>query len=285
MTIKKLLLHSSNYPPLLREIPDPPKALYYLGQDISVLSIPSLAVVGSRKVSHYGKTVTELLASQLARGGISITSGLALGVDSIAHKAALETQGLTIAVLPCGLDRIYPSSHTTLAKQILLNGGLIVSEYPSGIAPMKHHFIARNRIISGLCKGVLITEAAERSGSLHTANFALEQGRDVFAVPGPITSSMSLGTNNLIKLGAVPVTSSEDIFSFFGLEFSTTKTHSTGNGAAELSIIKQLQSGIIESDLLLLATELSPDQFYDSITKLEIKGQIKSIGNNQWGLL
>ncbi len=285
MTIKKLLLHSSNYPPLLREIPDPPKALYYLGQDISVLSIPSLAVVGSRKVSHYGKTVTELLASQLARGGISITSGLALGVDSIAHKAALETQGLTIAVLPCGLDRIYPSSHTTLAKQILLNGGLIVSEYPSGIAPMKHHFIARNRIISGLCKGVLITEAAERSGSLHTANFALEQGRDVFAVPGPITSPMSLGTNNLIKSGAIPVTSSEDIFSFFGLEFSTTKTHSTDNSAAELSIIKQLQSGIIESDLLLLATELSPDQFYDSITKLEIKGQIKSIGNNQWGLL
>ncbi len=285
MTIKKLLLHSSNYPPLLREIPDPPKALYCLGQDISVLSIPSLAVVGSRKVSHYGKTVTELLASQLARGGISITSGLALGVDSIAHKAALETQGLTIAVLPCGLDRVYPSSHTTLAQQILLNGGLIVSEYPSGIAPMKHHFIARNRIISGLCKGVLITEAAERSGSLHTANFALEQGRDVFAVPGPITSPMSLGTNNLIKSGAIPVTSSEDIFSFFGLEFSTTKTHSTDNSAAELSIIKQLQSGIIESDLLLLVTELSPDQFYDSITKLEIKGQIKSIGNNQWGLL
>lgn len=283
MIIKKLSLHDSSYPPLLREIPDPPKTLYCLGSDISILLDPALAIVGSRKVSYYGKTVTEQLTSQLTGKGINIVSGLALGVDSIAHKAALEARGLTIAVLPCGLDRVYPSSHTALAKQILASGGLFVSEYPPETTPMKHHFIARNRIVSGLCKGVLITEAAQRSGSLHTANFALEQGREVFAVPGPITSPTSAGTNNLIKSGATPVTKPEDILDAFGLAYSPC-TNPTGSNAAEQLILDQLKLGVAESELLMLATNLSAGQFSDTITRLEIKGYIKPVGTNQWGL-
>src|SRR5690606_28976050 len=153
-----------------------------------------------------GRAVTYKFASELAARGVVIVSGLALGVDSIAHEACIGSGSKTIAVLPVGLEKIYPTSHTHLAKKISQGNGLLVSEYPSGTDPRRENFIARNRIIAALAEGVLITEAAENSGSLHTARFAIELGLPVLAVPGPINSSTSVGTNNLIKAGAIPVT-------------------------------------------------------------------------------
>src|SRR3989344_6441886 len=181
MKIKKLAPRSPEFPEKLRQIPQPPKELFYLCQDINkIWERPAVAVVGSRKVTPYGRQVTTKLARELASSGIVIVSGLALGVDGLAHEAALEAGGLTVAVMPCGLNRIYPAAHHSLARRILLAGGALISEYPETNEPRDFQFVARNRLVAGLSRGVLITEAAEKSGSLHTANFALEQGKEVF---------------------------------------------------------------------------------------------------------
>src|SRR5688572_6641342 len=219
MNNNKITLSTSDVPEKLRNIPNPPKQLFVIGKNVNeLLNKPCVTIVGSRKVSAYGRAVTMGLAGELAKSGIVIISGLALGVDSLAHKAALDVGGLTVAVLPSGVDKIYPAAHFGLAKQILQQGGALVSEYPDGTPPLKHQFIERNRIASGLGDALLITEAAEKSGTLHTANFALEQGRPVLAVPGNITSPTSAGTNNLIKAGATPVTGVQDVLLALGLE-------------------------------------------------------------------
>ena len=179
MKINKVTLNANALPGVLRHISDSPQKLYVWGNLTPLLAKPRLAVVGSRKVTPYGKAVTSDLVRTVAGQGVVIISGLALGVDALAHKAALEAGGYTIAVLACGLDKPYPSTHRQLARQILERGGALVSEYPEGTPPLQHQFIERNRLVSGLSDGVLITEAAEKSGTLHTANFALDQGKTV----------------------------------------------------------------------------------------------------------
>ncbi len=286
MKIHKITLSTSDVPEKLRNIPMPPKQLFVMGNDVKeLLERPCVTIVGSRKVSAYGKAVTLSLAGELAKSGVVIISGLALGVDSLAHKAALDAGGLTIAVLPSGVDRIYPATHYSLAMQILQQGGALVSEYPDGTPPMKHQFIERNRLASGLGDAVLITEAAEKSGSLHTANFALEQGKPVLAVPGNITSPTSGGTNNLIKTGATPVTSVHDVFHALGLELSEKKSEAPhSNNPHEQTLLDLLYSGIDDGTELLNKSGLDVSLFNQTLTMLEIRAQIRPLGNNRWAL-
>ena len=212
MKIKEIYNGNEEYPEQLREIFDPPLKLYVLGNK-TLLKQKGVAIVGSRKPTEYGKKVALQFSKQLSEKGINIISGLALGIDTYAHLGSLQSggSGKTIAVLGSGLDEVYPKQNIELAKQIISLGGCIVTEYPLKTKPEKLHFPQRNRIISGLSKGVLVVEASEKSGSLITVDFALEQGRDVFVIPGNIFSNTSVGTNNLIKQGAKLVTNYEEI--------------------------------------------------------------------------
>lgn len=280
-----LTLNSPLFPEYLRNIPTPPKQLYYLGDLESMLDKPRLAIVGSRKVSAYGRSVTVAMSKQAAEQGIVIVSGLALGVDGFAHQGALEARGKTVAVMACGLDKIYPATHRGLAQQILEQGGAIVSEYPLGTAPYKTNFLERNRIISGLSDAVLITEAALRSGSLNTANNALEQGRSVLAIPGNISSELSAGTNNLLKLGATPVTELSDILTAMNLEATAKERNILGSTAEETAVLTLLVSGVTEASELLLHSRLEARSFNQTLTMLEITGKIRPLGAGHWGLV
>ncbi len=259
-----------------------------LGQDMAeIMARPRVAIVGSRKVTAYGRSVTEKLASELAAQGIVIVSGLALGVDSIAHKAALDAGGITVAVLPSSLSAIYPSAHRQLAKRIVNEGGALISEYPDGTESFKQNFIERNRLVSGLSDAVLITEAAQGSGTLHTARFAKQQGRPVLAVPGNITSPMSYGTNYLIKQGATVVTDSKDILDILG--FATRKSHTSvapliRENPNEQHVLELIISGVHDGGELLEKSNLDVVVFNQTLTMLEITGAVKNQGNNQWML-
>ena len=198
-----------DYPYLLSEIKDRPKKLYVLG-NIEILKRKSIAIVGCRDCSNYGKEIAGKIAYNLAKKNIIIVSGLARGIDTYAHIGTLNAKGKTIAVVAHGLDMIYPKENYNLAKMIVRSGGVIVSEQPIGIKPIPENFPKRNRIISGLSTGTIVVEAREKSGSLITANFALEQGRNLYAVPGSIFSINSIGTNNLIKNGAEVITNCTD---------------------------------------------------------------------------
>ena len=279
-----LTLQSPLFPESLRNIPVPPKQLYILGDIDAALAKPKLAIVGSRKVTPYGKAVTLKLSREAAEQGIVIVSGLALGVDGLAHQGALEAGGTTIAVLPCGLDQIYPRTHHHLAKQILEQGGVLVSEYPFDTQPYKTNFLARNRIISGLSDAVLIPEAAIRSGSLNTANHALEQGRTVMAVPGNITSELSGGSNNLIKSGAAPITELSDILSAMDLVASHNKQAPMGTNAQETMLLQLLIDGVSDASELLHRSELETQLFNQTLTMLEITGKIRPLGAGHWGI-
>lgn len=286
MKVKNLTIHNSAYPSVLKTIPGAPERLFYLGAEpASWLERPRVAVVGSRGVTTYGRQVTTQLVGELAERGIVIVSGLALGVDGIAHTACLEAGGATVAVLANGLDKIYPASHTQLARRILEQGGSIMSEYPAGTPALKQHFIARNRIVAGLAQALLITEATEKSGTLHTARFALEQGRDVLVVPGNITSPNSVGTNNLIRAGAIPVTSVADILYALGAEHLPAEpVRRRGETAEEQAIIDLLYAGVADGHELLTRAGLAPVQFNQTLTMLELSGKIRPLGNNQWSL-
>ena len=219
-----LRLCDAEYPPMLKEIPDPPPVLYVRGQ-LACLHTPQLAMVGSRNASPMGRETAHGFARQLAQQGLTITSGLALGIDGAAHEGALAGQGLSIAVTGTGLDRVYPARHRKLAEQILQQGAM-VSEFAIGTPPLAENFPRRNRIVSGLSMGVLVVEAAIRSGSLITARMALEQGREVFAIPGSIHSSLSKGCNNLLRQGAKLVETAADIFDELGFygDFQSQQT-------------------------------------------------------------
>lgn len=283
--VKKLTLKSNEYPAMLRDIPSPPAKLYVLGNLESLRKARRLSVVGSRHVSPYGKQVTMRLTQGIASRGVAIISGLALGVDALAHRAALDAGARTIAVLACGLDHFYPSTNARLAREILDSGGAIISEYPEGMPPLRENFIARNRIVSGLGEALLITEAAAKSGTLHTANFALDQGRTVMAVPGNITSSQSEGTNNLIKTGAVPVTNTSDILLALGMnERPGEAAEIIGNTKQEVIILKLLSSGVTEGSDLLVQSRLNPAEFNQTLTMLELDGKIIPLGADNWGL-
>jgi DNA processing protein len=206
-----LILDDGSYPALLREIADPPITLYVLGAWEECLTVPCIGVIGSRLCSTYGTNAAEMLARDLASAGICIISGLARGIDTSAHRGAMRAGGKTVAVLGTGIDGAYPKENTRLIKEIIDSGGAVVSQFPLGTPPLKDNFPYRNRIISGLCLGVLIVEASERSGSLITARLAMEQNREVMAVPGNITSANSYGTNYLIKSGAKLVQQWQDV--------------------------------------------------------------------------
>lgn len=286
MKVKNLTISDDAYPSKLRDIPSPPKELFYMGTEPSSwLDRPKVAIVGSRGVSAYGQQVTARLATELAERGVVIVSGLALGVDGIAHQACLQAGGITVAVLANGLDKIYPASHTQLALRVLEQGGTIISEYEAGTPGFKQNFIARNRIVAGLADALLITEATDRSGTLHTAKFALEQGRDVLAVPGNITSPNSVGTNNLIKSGATPVTSIDDImYVLDATHLPAEKVRRRGDTAEEQGVIDLLYGGVSDGHELLTRSDLPPVQFNQVLTMLEISGKIRALGNNQWSL-
>jgi DNA processing protein len=282
-----LTLQLSQLPDTFKELSQPPKHLYASNSQLeSLLKRPRIAVVGSRHASPYGKNVTTQLVRELVRQGVVIVSGLALGIDSIAHTTCVEEGGATIAVLPCGLDRIYPSSHTRLGHQIQQHNGVLVSEYPLYTEPMKYNFIARNRIIAALSNAVLLTEAAVKSGSLHTVNFALELGLSVLAVPGNITSKTSEGCNNLIRSGASLVTNIQDIFDALGWGNARNNATTEINPANEQErvILELLRSGVCDGSILLNKSGLNVAAFGLTLSMLEITGKIKSTGNNTWSL-
>ncbi len=278
-----ITLHSPLYPPLLKEIHNPPKLLYYRG-NLDRLSDPHcLGVVGSRKPSAYGKIMTKRLVESLATNGITIISGLAYGIDAIAHQSALDAvadRGLTIAVLACGLDSpsIYPYAHNRLAETIINAGGLLLSEYPPGTPALPHHFVLRNRIIAGLSKGVLITECGLKSGALITTKHALEQNRDIYALPGPVNSSMSTGPNHLIKQGAQLITEADDILLNFGI--SPQISHQTIISSANLTnqqdkVLQCLQIAKSPDDIRA-DTGLAIAEINTILTILEINGLIEN---------
>src|SRR6185312_7186691 len=208
---------SPRFPPLLRAIHDPPAGLFLRGGAApELLARPAVAIVGARAASGYGASVARNLGRELAAAGLVVVSGLARGIDAEAHRGALETPGTTVAVLGCGIDRDYPAAHAELARRVA-DAGLIVSEYAPGVEPAPWRFPARNRIVAGLCAATVVVEARERSGALITADLALEEGREVFAVPGEIRSALSAGTNALLKLGASPLTDAADVLDVYGL--------------------------------------------------------------------
>ena len=264
-----------------------PKIVYFQGTlpDTRRLSV---AIVGTRRPTPYGVEVTQRLASELASRGIVIISGLALGIDAIAHRATLDAGGTTLAVLGSGVDKFTPYRNARLGQEIVDKGGAVLSEYEPYSIPYASNFIERNRIVSGLADAVIVTEAALHSGTMSTVGHALEQGREVFAVPGPITSPMSAGTNAMIRSGAHIVTGIEDIL--------TVLMPATASGAepnrhlqfaqneAEYAVISLLEAGLRDGDDLLARTGLPIPTFNQTLTILEIRGVIRPLGANQWTL-
>ncbi len=271
-----VVLTEDHYPQKLKTIFDPPPVLYYDG-DLACLDKPTIAIVGSRKPSEYGQRMTRRLAEGLASAGVTIISGLAIGIDACAHAAALESGSATAAVFGCGLDCVYPSAHWDLARRIA-ESGCLISEFPRGTIPERHNFPIRNRVIAGLSNGVLVVEAAERSGALVTARIALEQDREVFAVPGSADSETSFGTNNLIKQGAAPVTGVDDILSAFGWHKSKNdvkhRADLTKLTDEELSLYSQISIQPVHLDEIGRRISLTPSKISELILNLELKGFI-----------
>lgn len=284
MKIKTILPDEHNFLQIINTIVSKPKTLYFVGTlPQRTLGVKVVAVVGTRKPTSYGKEVTFDLAYKLAQKGIIIVSGLALGIDAIAHRAALEAGGTTIAVLANGLDTIYPQAHRQLAQRIIDSGGALISEYPPGTLARDFQFLARNRIVSGLSDAVVVTEAASRSGTLATVAYALEQNREVFAVPGNITSPMSVGPNRLIQQGAHPATSAEDILQVIAPLLVTAQTTlNLGTNPMEILLIDLVKSGIRDGEALQLASKLTASDFSQTLTMLEIQGLIRGLGGNKW---
>jgi DNA processing protein len=284
MFVNKLKVSDHNYPEILKNISGPPASIYWMGQEPGTwLGRHKIAVVGTRKYSAYGKYATEKLVTQLARAGVVIISGLAYGIDIIAHRAALDAGGTSVAVLPSSLDKIYPAPHYNIARQITLNGSLLSEYEPGSYIAYKSNFVARNRIISGLADGVLIPEASLKSGSLHTARFALEQGKTVMALPGNITSQASQGCNNLIKAGATPVTSVEDIYYALNICPPTQRQQTLFKGSRlETAVYSLIKDGVSDQEELIAAAKTDSSTLSSTLIMLEISGHIRPAGNGNW---
>jgi DNA processing protein len=260
------------FPPLLAAIHDPPPGLFLRGAaPLELLARPSVAIVGARGCSGYGSHVARALGNQLASAGLVVVSGLARGVDGEAHRGALEVGGATIAVLGCGVDRDYPAAHRELASKIAATG-LVVSEYAPGVAPAPWRFPARNRIVAGLCDATVVVEARERSGALITADFALEEGRDVFTVPGEITSNLSKGSNALLRLGAIPLTRAADVLEHFGIEPKPAPVVAIGSDATK--VLAAVRAGSASADALARVTGLDPGSVAAALVELELAGVV-----------
>ncbi len=279
-----LTLGDSHYPQLLKEISDPPLVLFVQGQS-ELLSARQIGMVGARDISPYGQKNAYQFAYQLSAAGYVITSGLARGVDAASHRGALASRGPTIAVAGTGLFHTYPQSHRELAAEIVAQGGALVSEFPLSASPRPHHFPRRNRIISGLSVGVLVVEAALRSGSLVTARHAVEQGREVFAIPGSIQSPVARGCHALIRQGAKLVESAEDILEEFSMDYSRLQVEFSPSLAIipdcltgiDQKIFDQIGSAVTSLDEIILRSGLTASAVSSILLSLELQGHIQSV--------
>ncbi|MDZ4229586.1 MAG: DNA-processing protein DprA, partial [Candidatus Veblenbacteria bacterium] len=278
--LQLITITDEHYPKLLKEIYDPPALLFARG-DLATLEGAGLAVVGTRQATSYGLSTTKDLVAVLARSGFTIISGLAYGIDTAAHRATLEAGGRTVAVMASGLDEVYPTANRHLAHDIVQHGGLWLSEFPPGTAPLKQNFPYRNRIIAGLSRGTLVIEAAPGSGALLTAKHALEANREVFAVPGNITSPTAAGTNELLKQGAHLVTSAEDILNVFGLAPAATVALPTLEPELE-QLLQAIPREPIHLDNLARNLQLPVSVLAPQLTLLELKGYLRDVGGQQY---
>jgi DNA processing protein len=259
------------YPPLLSQLHDPPAQVYVRGAS-DALAAPAVAIVGARSCSPYGAQVARDLGRELATAGVVVVSGLARGIDGEAHRGALAGAGRTVAVLGCGIERDYPRSHAELAQRIRERGA-VISEYPPGVEPAPWRFPARNRVIAGLCLATVVVEARERSGALITADFALELGRDVFAVPGEITSALSAGTNDLLRQGAAPLLSARDVLGILGLDTHpclVTRPPPVSDAAAR--VLSLLADGAVDADALGRLANRPAAEVAAALVELELAG-------------
>jgi len=272
MEIRCIRRRDHSFPSWLAAIHDPPARLFLRGSaDAAQLDKPAIALVGARACSSYGRSVTRSLARDLAAAGLVVVSGMARGIDGEAHRGALDAGGVTVAVLGCGVDRDYPAAHSELARRIC-ESGLVISEYEPGVEPAPWRFPARNRIIAGLCRATVVVEARERSGALITADFALEEGREVLAVPGEITSSLSAGTNALLRLGATPVTCAADVLEVFGIDPAKPQAV-TLDGVAGV-LFERLSAGALTADELLRGCGVDPAAGSAALIELELAGRV-----------
>lgn len=273
INIRTILPSGREFPEELRAIPGAPHSLQIAG---SLPPVAPVAIVGSRKVSPYGKRITAWLASRLARRGVPVVSGLAFGVDITAHLSVLGAGGLTAAVLPSGLDArsITPQSHAPVARRIVASGGALVSEYASGTPARKEHYDDRNRLVSGMARAVVVVEAAPRSGSMLTARHAAEQGRDTWAVPGPIDSEVSRGTNQLIADGAMPLRDIDEFITSLGLN-DVAMAPSSG-------VLRLFSSVPRHVDEVWPNAAMSPAELDQAITRLELQGALQHVGGRYY---
>lgn len=289
--IKILFSDEPVYPPRLQHIFDPPGVLYLKGNP-DVLQKPMLAIVGARKASYYGTAVAENIARDITRAGLVVVSGMARGIDTAAHRGALGVSGQTVAVLGCGVDVIYPRENRRVMAEIIEQGA-VISEFPPGTAPVAGNFPQRNRLISGLSEGVLIIEAAEKSGSLITADMALEQGRDVFAVPGQVTNPLNRGTHRLIKQGARLVEDAGDILEELGLKAvagtaaGSEDASAPEQGTGELTPSEKKVYGLISEnpvtgEMIIKKTGLGSAEVLSLLVILEIKGLIRQLTGQRY---
>jgi DNA processing protein len=281
-----LTWNSPDYPTYLREIPSPPPLLYVQGA-LQASDQFAVAVVGTRRLTTYGRQVTRDLVIGLVQSGVTVVSGLARGIDAIAHKTALEFNGRTIAVLGSGLDCVYPAENRALAEQIAAGHGAVLSEYALGVQPDAKNFPPRNRVISGLSLGVVVVEAGEQSGALITTKFAVEQDREVFAVPGNINSPVSKGPNRLIQQGAKLVLSVEDILEELNLQMVAEQTAvqlALPGTAEEIALYQQLSAQPVHIDELGRTTGLPSSVISSTLTLMELKGMVQQVGGMNYVL-
>lgn len=274
-----------DFPDILAKIPNPCYLIYYKG-DIGLLKEFSIGMIGSRKPTAYGKYVANLFGSELAKKGVIVTSGFANGIDSESHRAAVAAKGKTVAVLGTTLANIYPKSNTAFARELVDSGSLIISEYPHDMDTLPHHFVERNRLISALSEGLLVVEAGEKSGTLTTVDHALEQGKNVFAVPGNINSANSYGTNRLIQFGAKPVTSVQDIleeYPFHIFREENAISHSlSGEEKIVMDVLKE--NGVLTSEEIAFFTKININYIIGILSVLEIKELVRDLGNHSYML-
>lgn len=290
--VKTVSIFDNDYPALLKEITDPPPVLFFRGT-LPKDGAPSIGVVGTRKCTVYGKQSTHDIAFELAQNGVTIISGLALGIDGIAHEAALEAKGKTVAVLGSGVGRkyIYPATHQSLAEQIISAGGCVLSEYPPNFEPTQYSFPARNRIIAGLSQGTLVAEAPLKSGALITAERCIDYNRDVFAIPHPINSTQGAGGNNLLKKGAFLVSEAADILKSLEITSSfkssgfTKKSKPSPTDPLESQICDLLQGGPKQIDEIIKQSGLPSGQITGKLTIMEMRGLIQNLGGMTYNLI
>ncbi len=296
LEITPLFLFEEQYPKLLKSIPNPPFVLYVRGKteilkQVQDDSAGMFGIVGTRKITNYGTEVTKMFAGELARAGFTIVSGLALGVDAVAHQSAVQNFGKTIAVLGCGVDCCTPSSNQSIYNSIVKGNGCVISEVPPGYLPTKGSFPSRNRIIAELSKAVLVPEGAEDSGSLITADYAFKFNRQVFAIPGPVTSSLSKGPYKLVRQGAIMITDPVEILTKFQIsndkfQINTNKNLKFKTGTKEeRRILELLENEAVHFNDLVQLTKMTPKKVGSLLSLMEVKGMVKSRDGGRYSIV